>query len=117
MDVFSPQADSGVQGRPAAINGVPAETDLGRPDAGVLGPALFHGRPAHLITALDMTEQVVMDGERGQSEGERREATARRQTFLRDILLRDILASVTEDRLLLSNSSTPLPTRLSEALR
>ncbi len=112
MDVFSPQADSGVQGRLAAINGVPAETDLGRPDAEVLGPTLFHGRPAHLITALDMTEQVVMDGERGQSEGERREATARQQTCLRDIL-----ASVTEGKLLLSNSSTPLPTWLSEALR
>jgi len=53
----------------------------------------FGGRPARLITALDVTERVVM-------EGERREATARQQTFLRDIL-----ASVTEGKLLLSNSS------------
>lgn len=63
----------------------------------------FGGWPARLITALDVTERVVMDGERAQMEGERREATARQQTFLRDIP-----ASVTEGKLLLSNSSTPL---------
>ena len=64
----------------------------------------FSGRPARLITALDVTERVIMDGERAQMEGERREAAARQQTFLRDIL-----ASVTEGKLLLSNSSTQLP--------
>ena len=67
----------------------------------------FQGRPARLITALDVTDRVVMDGERAQMEGERREATARQQTFLREIL-----ASVTEGKLLLSNSSTQLPAPL-----
>lgn len=60
----------------------------------------FGGRAARLITALDVTERVAM-------EGERREASARQQTFLRDIL-----ASVTEGKLLLSNSSTQLPAPL-----
>lgn len=68
----------------------------------------FHGRAARLITALDVTERVVMDGERAQMEGERREAAARQQAFLRDVL-----ASVTEGKLLLSNSSAPLPAPLS----
>jgi len=67
----------------------------------------FHGRPARLITALDVTERVAMDDERAKMEGERREATVRQQTFLRDIL-----ASVTEGKLLLSNSSTQLPAPL-----
>ena len=67
----------------------------------------FQGRPARLITALDVTERVVMDGERAQMEGERREAAVRQQTFLREIL-----ASVTEGKLLLSNSSTQLPAPL-----
>ena len=67
----------------------------------------FGGRPARLITALDVTERVVMDGERAQMEGERREAASRQQTFLREVL-----ASVTEGKLLLSNSSAPLPAPL-----
>ena len=67
----------------------------------------FGGRPARLITALDVTERVVMDSERAQMEGERRAASVRQQTFLREIL-----ASVTEGKLLLSNSSAPLPTPL-----
>ncbi len=67
----------------------------------------FGGRPARLITALDVTERVQMEGERAQMEGERRAAGARQQAFLRDIL-----ASVTEGKLLLSNSSAQLPAPL-----
>lgn len=67
----------------------------------------FHGRAARLIAVLDVTERVVMDGERAQMECERREASARQQTFMREVL-----ASVTEGKLLLSGSETPLPAPL-----
>ena len=60
----------------------------------------FHGRAARLITALDVTERVEI-------EGERREAVERQQAFMREVL-----ASVTEGKLLLSNSATPLPAPL-----
>lgn len=70
----------------------------------------FGGRAARLITALDVTERVVMDGERAQMEGERREAAVRQQMFMREVL-----ASVTEGKLLLSNSSTQLPAPLTPA--
>ncbi len=60
----------------------------------------FHGRAARLITALDVTARVEI-------EGERREAAERQQTFMREVL-----ASVTEGKLLLSNSAMPLPAPL-----
>jgi len=67
----------------------------------------FHGRAARLITVRDVTERVVMDGERAQMEGERQAASARQQTFMREVL-----ASVTEGKLLLSGPATPLPAPL-----
>jgi len=67
----------------------------------------FHGRAARLITVRDVTERVVLDGERAQMEGERQEASARQQTFMREVL-----ASVTEGKLLLSGPATPLPASL-----
>lgn len=60
----------------------------------------FQGRAARLITALDVTERVGI-------EDERRQAAERRQAFMRDVL-----SSVTEGRLLLSDSATPLPAPL-----
>ena len=60
----------------------------------------FQGRAARLITALDVTERIEM-------EGERRQVAERRQAFMRDVL-----ASVTEGKLLLSDPATPLPAPL-----
>jgi PAS domain S-box-containing protein len=57
----------------------------------------FHGKAARLVVAQDVTERLAM-------EGERREAAERQQTFLREVL-----SSVTEGKLLLSNSSAQLP--------
>ncbi len=60
----------------------------------------FQGRSARLITALDVTERVEI-------EGERRQVAERRQAFMRDVL-----SSVTGGKLLLSDPATPLPAPL-----
>ncbi len=68
---------------------------------------VFHGRPARLILAIDVTERQAM-------EQEKRETTRREQAFLRDVL-----ASVTEGKLQFCSTSGQLPPLLqtiSEAL-
>lgn len=68
---------------------------------------VFHGRPARLILAMDVTERQAI-------EEEKREAARREQAFLRDVL-----ASVTEGKLQLCSTPGQLPPLLatvSEAL-
>ncbi len=60
----------------------------------------FHGRPARLILALDITGRVAMEQERAE--------TARRE----QAFLRDVLASVTEGKLQLCSSDDQLPAPL-----
>ncbi len=57
----------------------------------------FHGRPARLVLARDVTERLAL-------EQERRETVHREQQFLRDVL-----ASVTEGKLRLCASESDLP--------
>ncbi len=61
---------------------------------------VFHGRPARLILAVDVTERQAM-------EQEKRETAQREQAFLRDVL-----ASVTEGKLQLCSASSQLPALL-----
>jgi PAS domain S-box-containing protein len=67
----------------------------------------FHGRPARLILATDVTERLAMEQERAE--------TGRRQ----QAFLKDVLASVTEGKLQLCGSLDQLPgqfDRVSETL-
>ena len=64
---------------------------------------VFHGRPARLILAIDVTE-------RQEVEQEKRETLRREQAFLRDVL-----ASVTEGKLQLCSGPAELPEPLGTA--